>query len=55
MEATHKVVDGRYVQVVSPARLREILREDGQTLDRPDDFSDDDEWDVGEDDKEVST
>lgn len=36
-------------QVVSPKRLREILRKDGDALDRPKDFGPLDEWDVGDD------
>lgn len=45
-EITHQVVDGRMVQVVPPARLREILDSDGESYDRPDDFGPDDEWQV---------
>lgn len=49
-EVTH-VVDketGRYVQVVSPARLRAILDADGDDYSRPAHLSPDDEWDVEE-------
>lgn len=46
MEITHKQVDGRMVQVVTPQRLREILDEDGENYDPPDDFGPDDEWEV---------
>lgn len=41
---------GRMVQVVTPERLSQILRRDGDTLDRPSDFDDDDEWEVTDDD-----
>lgn len=41
---------GNYVQVVSPERLREILRADGDTLDPPSGFGPNDEWDVASDD-----
>lgn len=34
------------IQIVSAARLRAILRRDGESLSRPDDFGPDDEWDV---------
>lgn len=47
-EITHVARDGRLVQIVSAARLREILRSDGDTLDRPRDWEDEDEWDVGD-------
>ena len=38
---------GRMVQIVSPAVLRAILREDGDDLSRPKDWGADDEWNVG--------
>jgi hypothetical protein len=41
--------DGRYRQIVSPAELRRILRRDGESLARPSDFGDTDEWDVDSD------
>lgn len=38
---------GTLRQIVTPERLCEILAEDGDTTDRPNDFGPDDEWDVG--------
>lgn len=48
MEKTHELdrENGKYRQIVSPARLREILDEQGETYDPPDGFGDGDEWDV---------
>lgn len=48
LEITHRrdPDTGHYVQVVTPARLREILHADGETHDRPKHFGPDDEWDV---------
>ncbi len=43
-ETTHRNVDGRLVQIVSPQRLREILDADGDDYSRPKDFGPDDEW-----------
>lgn len=53
-EITHRTdPDTRHlIQIVSPERLREILRSQGDTLSRPKDFGPDDEWDVGEEDAE---
>jgi len=50
-EITHRPDpdDGHMVQIVSPARLREILDENGEDHSRPKDFGPDDEWDVAED------
>lgn len=47
-EVTHQVdpVTGRLIQIVSAARLTEILRRDGETMDRPKHFGPADEWDV---------
>lgn len=49
-EVTHRQdpETGRYVQIVTPSRLREILDADGETYDRPSGFGDDDEWSVAE-------
>ena len=49
-EVTHRrdPDTGLYRQIVSPERLREILRRDGDTLDPPAGFGAGDEWDVGE-------
>lgn len=41
--------DGHLTQIVTAAELRRILRADGETLDRPDDFGPLDEWNVDED------
>lgn len=38
---------GRMRQIVPPETLRQILRDDGDTLDRPAGWGPDDEWDVG--------
>jgi hypothetical protein len=35
-----------YQQIVTPRRLREILDEDGSNYERPEDFYDEDEWNV---------
>ena len=40
---------GHLVQIVPPAELRRILRRDGDTLERPDHFGAEDEWDVDSD------
>ncbi len=46
-EITHKRdEEGNYRQIVSPARLKEILDADGDSYDRPAGFGSDDEWDV---------
>lgn len=46
-EITHRRDDdGNYVQIVSAARLREILEDDGESLDRPKHFGPRDEWEV---------
>jgi len=45
----HDPDDGHIVQIVSPARLREILDKDGEDYSRPRDFGPDDEWNVEED------
>lgn len=49
-EITHKIdpETGHLVQFVSPARLRDILDEDGEDYDRPTDFGPADEWIVEE-------
>lgn len=48
-EITHQVdEDGNYRQIVSPAKLRRILDATGDNYDRPKDFSDADEWDIGD-------
>lgn len=50
-EITHqKDEDGNLQQIVTPARLREILDADGDSHERPRDFGPDDEWNVGDDD-----
>lgn len=46
-EITHRNEDGRMVQIVTPERLTEILREQGESLSRPSDFGPKDEWEVG--------
>lgn len=48
-EITHRKdpETGALRQCVCPERLREILRADGESLDRPKDFGPQDEWDVG--------
>lgn len=51
-EITHKVIDGRVVQIVSPGRLRAILDAEGSDYTRPTDFGPEDEWDV--DDEEAT-
>jgi len=38
---------GHYRQIVDAATLRRILRRDGESLERPRHFSDQDEWNVG--------
>ena len=48
MQVTHRVVDGRYVQIVPPAELTRILREQGEDLSPPPGFGPEDEWDVEE-------
>lgn len=51
-EITHRTdpATGRFVQVVSPGRLRELLRAKGESFERPDFFfSADDEWKVTDD------
>ena len=40
---------GHLGQIVPPAELRRILRRDGDTLERPDHFGTEDEWDVDSD------
>ena len=47
-EITHRLDHDtrRYVQVVSPARLREILDAAGDDYIPPSGFSEEDEWDV---------
>ena len=45
-EITHKLVDGHYVQVCSPATLRKVLDAQGDSYARPDDFGPADEWNV---------
>lgn len=50
MEVTHECLDGKYKQVVAPRRLRQILEEQGESLDPPEGFSEDDEWEVGDPD-----
>lgn len=48
MEITHapSPETGELRQIVSPQRLTEILRASGDTLDRPDWFGPNDEWEV---------
>lgn len=50
-EITHRAdPDTRaMVQIVSAARLREILRDQGSDYSRPAHFAPEDEWDVGDD------
>ena len=45
-EVTHRrdPWTGNMRQLVSPERLREILDQDGETYDPPDDFGPEDEW-----------
>lgn len=43
-QITHRVKDGRLVQIVSPQRLREVLDEEGSDYERPKDFGPNDEW-----------
>lgn len=47
-ETTHRrdPDTGYYIQVVSPARLREILDDAGEDYTPPSGFGDEDEWDV---------
>lgn len=46
-EITHQPDEnGILRQIVSAARLREILDEDGDDYNRPSDFKPEDEWDV---------
>lgn len=47
-EITHRAdpETGRMVQLVSAKRLRQILRQHGETYERPRDFRAGDEWDV---------
>lgn len=49
-ETTHKTdpETGRAVQIVSPARLREVLDAEDSNYDRPPEFGPDDEWDVSD-------
>ena len=47
-EITHRVVEGRFRQVVSPERLREVLDQDGETTEPPPGFGPGDEWDVAD-------
>lgn len=46
MEITHRADpdDGHMIQIVGPACLTRMLREQGETLDRPRDFGERDEW-----------
>jgi hypothetical protein len=43
-EITHRNIAGRMVQIVSAARLRTILDEQGEDYTRPSDFGLEDEW-----------
>lgn len=52
-QITHQLRDGRYIQIVTPAKLRAVLDADGDDYKRPTDFRDGDEWDVGDDDAEA--
>jgi hypothetical protein len=55
-EITHQMdEDGHMRQIVTARQLTEILREDGDSLDRPKDFGPDDEWDVEDDDTQQPT
>jgi hypothetical protein len=47
-EITHKLdrETGHYVQIVSPERLRAILKSDGDTLEKPTDFGESDQWET---------
>lgn len=45
-QTTHQVVDGRYVQIVTPEQLRAILDADGDDYSRPDYLGPDDQWEV---------
>ena len=50
-QITHQADDdGHMRQIVSAETLRDILIEDGDTLEKPKWLSADDEWDVGDDD-----
>lgn len=51
MEITHlpDPDDGHMVQIVTPERLAEVLRADGDDLSRPRSFGPRDEWFVEED------
>jgi hypothetical protein len=40
---------GAMLQIVSPAELRRVLRRNGDSLERPEDFRANDEWDVDSD------
>jgi hypothetical protein len=46
-QITHVLQDGHLVQVVSPAELKKELKRQGESLTKPRDWSEDDEWDVG--------
>jgi len=50
-ETTHRADPdtGHLVQIVTPARLREILDADGESYDPPAEFGVDDEWEVATD------
>ena len=48
MQITHKAIDGKLVQIVSATSLRKILRQNGDTKERPKDFGPDDEWRVAD-------
>lgn len=43
-QITHKNQDGKMVQIVSPETLRQILKKNGDSLQKPKDFGPDDEW-----------
>ena len=46
MQITHELVDGKLVQIVSAKTLRKILRQNGDTQQKPKDFGVEDEWRV---------
>lgn len=52
-EITHIDDGGRMRQIVTPQRLTQLLREQGESLDRPADFGQDDEWQVDDGDGNV--
>lgn len=43
---THKIIDGVFVQIVTPAELKKFLDESGENYERPEFFNENDEWEV---------